>query len=191
MWNKTKGAGGKTATENRNILLKEINDLLLSGNPQLVSEVRTVLNAEGRLALEAANKASKARPLTEEEFIKQLNPANAKRFTAKAEGMKSRWGNMPEEDFVETLADGSKVTKKGWRSLTDKLVDLGAKDDDILALKVGLGQVRQRWDDLFTSIGRTLDADEIKEFKDLFGNKFKDYLGATYDVMQTKVLFHG
>ena len=186
MWNKTKGAGGKTATENRNILLKEINDLLLSGNPQLVSEVRTVLNAEGRLALEAANKASKARPLTEEEFIKQLNPADAKRFTAKAEGMKSRWGNMPEEDFVETLADGSKVTKKGWRSLTDKLVDLGAKDDDILALKVGLGQVRQRWDDLFTSIGRTLDADEIKEFKDLFGNKFKDYLGATYDVMQNK-----
>ena len=186
MWNKTKDAGGKTAAENRDILLKEINDLLLSGNPRLVDEVRTVLNAEGRLAMEKFNLASKARALNEEEFIKQLNPADAKRFTAKAEGMKSRWGNMPEEDFVETLADGSKVTKKGWRSLTDKLVDLGAKDDDILALKVGLGQVRQRWDDLFTSIGRTLDADEIKEFKDLFGNKFKDYLGATYDVMQNK-----
>ena len=29
MWNKTKDAGGKTAAEDRDILLKEINDLLI------------------------------------------------------------------------------------------------------------------------------------------------------------------
>ena len=39
MWNKTKDAGGKTAAQNRDILLGEINELLLSGNPRLVDEI--------------------------------------------------------------------------------------------------------------------------------------------------------
>ena len=125
IWNKQKQA-------ERDKLLKEINDILLSGDPKLVDEV----------------------------------------IDGKATGkMVSKWGKM----------DQAKV-----EALTKKLVDLGAKNDDITAMIMGLGRIRQRWDDLFTEIGRTLDADEIKEFKDLFGNKFKDYLGATYDVMQNK-----
>ena len=56
MWNKTKDAGGKTAAQNRDILLREINELLLSGNPRLVDEVRTILNAEGRLSRQAVSK---------------------------------------------------------------------------------------------------------------------------------------
>ena len=36
MWNKTKDTKGKTAAQNRDILLGEIQDLLLSGNPGLV-----------------------------------------------------------------------------------------------------------------------------------------------------------
>ena len=132
MWNKTKDAGGKTAAENRDILLREINDLLLSGDPKLVDEV----------------------------------------LKGKATGrMVSQWGKMDE---------------KGWTKLTRKLVDLGAKNDDIISLKVGLGQIRQRWDDLFSAIGRTLNPDELRAFKSEFGNKFKSYLGATYDVMQNK-----
>jgi hypothetical protein len=100
MWNKTKDTKGRTAAQNRDILLKEINDLLLSGNPRLVDEV----------------------------------------LKGKATGrMVSQWGKMDE---------------KGWTALTRKLVDLGAKNDDILKLKVGLGQIRQRWDDLFSAIGR-------------------------------------
>ena len=85
--------------------------------------------------------------------------------------MVSKWGKMDE---------------KGWTALTRKLVNLGAKNDDILKLKVGLGQIRQRWDDLFSAIGRTLEPEELRAFKNEFGNKFKNYLGATYDVMQNK-----
>jgi len=132
MWNKTKDAGGKTAAENRDILLREINDLLLSGDPKLVDE-----------------------------FIKGKRTGR----------MVSQWGKMDE---------------KGWTALTRKLVDLGAKDDAIMGLKVGLGQIRQRWDDLFSAIGRTLEPEELRAFKSEFGNKFKSYLGATYDVMQNK-----
>ena len=125
IWNKQKQG-------ERDKLLKEINDLLLSGDPKLVDEV-----IDG----------------------------------APTGKMVSQWGKM----------DQTKL-----EALTKKLVGLGAKNDEIAGMIMGLGRIRQRWDDLFTEIGRTLDADEIKEFKDLFGNKFKDYLGATYDVMQNK-----
>ena len=186
MWNKTKDAGGKTAAQNRDILLKEINDLLLSGNPRLVDEVRTVLNAEGRIAMEKFNLASKARALNEEEFIKQLNPADAKKLTETRTGMATKWDEMPLENFKEKEF-GKEVSKKGWRELTKKLVDLGADDDSIEALKVGMAQIRLRFGDLFTAIGRNLDpGKEMDEFKRLFGDKFKSYLGATYDVMQNK-----
>jgi len=125
IWNKQKGA-------ERDVLLKEINELLLSGNPQLVDEV-----IDG----------------------------------APTGKMVSKWGKMNQAKL---------------EALTEKLTGLGAKNDDIVEMVAGLGRIRQRWDDLFTAIGKNLDADEIKEFKDIFGTKFRDYLGATYDVMQNK-----
>ena len=116
----------------RNVLLKEINDLLLSGDPKLVDEV--------------------------------IDGAPTGR-------MVSQWGEMNRKQLL---------------ALEEKLTNLGAKSDDVASLFVGLGQIRKRWDDLFTAIGRNLEPDEMKKFKDAFGDKFKDYLGATYDVMQNK-----
>ena len=185
MYNKTTDGGGKTAAQNKDILLREINDLLVSGEPKLVDEVRTILNPEGRLALKEINQTSK-RTLTDEEFIKQLSPEDATKFTERKRGMVSKWGSIAEENWIEEVPGGDDIKYKGWRELTKKLVNLGVKDDDIGALKVGLGQIRQRWDDLFTALGRTLDPSELREFKAAFGDKFKDYLGATYDFMQNK-----
>jgi hypothetical protein len=125
IWNKQKAG-------ERDVLLKEINDLLLSGDPKLVDEV--------------------------------IDGAPTGR-------MVSQWGKMNQPKL---------------EALTEKLVGLGAKNDDITSMVAGLGRVRQRWDDLFTAIGRNLDPEEMKAFKDAFGTKFKDYLGATYDVMQNK-----
>ena len=51
-----------------------------------------------------------------------------------------------------------------------------------------MSNIRTRWGKLFTEVGGKLDKKELKEFKDLFGGKFKDYLGATYDVFQNKSL---
>ena len=148
MWNKTPGAGGKTAAQNRDILLKEINDLLLSGNPRLVDEIGKNGKRTGRMV--------------------------------------SKWGKMAQDNWTTKVEGGKPIQHTGWTALTRKLVNLGAKDDDILKLKVGLGQIRQRWDDLFSAIGRTLEPEELLAFKSEFGNKFKNYLGATYDVMQNK-----
>ena len=49
-----------------------------------------------------------------------------------------------------------------------------------------LTTIRDKWADLFSNLGRTLGKNEIQEFKKLFGNKFKNYIGATYDVFQNK-----
>ena len=52
----------------------------------------------------------------------------------------------------------------------------------------GLSNIRTRWGKLFTEVGGKLDKKELAEFKQLFGGKFKDYLGATYDVFQNRSL---
>ena len=63
-------------------------------------------------------------------------------------------------------------------------------DDQVIADIFGsLSAIRTRWTDLFSKLGRTLGANEIKEFKDLFGKKFKGYLGSTYDIFQNQSIF--
>ena len=46
--------------------------------------------------------------------------------------------------------------------------------------------MRSKWAALFDELGGTLGADDLKEFKALFGGKFKNYLGSTYDIFQDK-----
>jgi len=41
---------------------------------------------------------------------------------------------------------------------------------------------------MFTRLGGAMDKDAFTEFSSVFGNKFKDYLGATYDVFRNKSL---
>ena len=75
-------------------------------------------------------------------------------------------------------------TKK--EALLKKLQDLKVDEDTIGTIFGSLTTIRDRWADLFSNLGRTLGKNEITEFKKLFGNKFKNYIGATYDVFQNK-----
>ena len=50
----------------------------------------------------------------------------------------------------------------------------------------GLSVMRSKWSDLFSKLGGSLDAQDIQAFKQLFGGKFKNYLGSTYDIFQDK-----
>jgi hypothetical protein len=50
----------------------------------------------------------------------------------------------------------------------------------------GLSIMRSKWSDLFSKLGGSLDAADIQTFKQLFGGKFKNYLGSTYDIFQDK-----
>jgi len=46
--------------------------------------------------------------------------------------------------------------------------------------------MRDKWAELFSHLGGTLSKDEIANFKNLFGNKFKNYLGSSYDIFQNQ-----
>jgi len=63
-----------------------------------------------------------------------------------------------------------------------------AKQADELRVNIigALSNMRTAWSKLFSQLGGTLDAGDIKEFKKLFGGKFKNYLGSTYDIFQDK-----
>ena len=50
----------------------------------------------------------------------------------------------------------------------------------------GLSVIRSKWSDLFSKLGGSIDSKDLVTFKQLFGNKFKNYLGATYDIFQEK-----
>jgi hypothetical protein len=62
----------------------------------------------------------------------------------------------------------------------------GATDDQVKSILGNLSVIRTRWSDLFTKLGRTLEPEELAEFKKYFGDKFSGYLGATYDIFQNK-----
>ena len=49
-----------------------------------------------------------------------------------------------------------------------------------------LSIMRSKWSELFSKLGGSLDAEDIASFKKLFGGKFKNYLGSTYDIFQDK-----
>ena len=51
-----------------------------------------------------------------------------------------------------------------------------------------LSLIRTKWGNLFSKIGGKLDKSELDEFKKIFGTKFENYLGATYDIFQNKSL---
>jgi len=61
-------------------------------------------------------------------------------------------------------------------------------EEVVTSLVGGLSTIRSKWADLFSELGGSLGKEEIAEFKALFGGKFKNYIGATYDVFQNKGL---
>src|SRR6056300_1939844 len=122
----TRTVFNQAAAKDRQKLLKEINDLLLSGDPKL----------------------------------DDLGVA--------------QFGKLDE-------------TKKA--ALVKKLKDMKVDDQVVTDILASLSTIRTRWSDLFSKLGRSLGSNEIKEFKTLFGNKFKNYIGSTYDIFQNKSIF--
>ena len=73
------------------------------------------------------------------------------------------------------------------RDKIKKLAPTAQKADEIeKSIIGGLSIMRSKWAALFEELGGTLGPDDLKEFQALFGGKFKNYLGSTYDFMQEK-----
>jgi hypothetical protein len=91
------------------------------------------------------------------------------------------------------LDDAGKVTFGALdENIKDGVVNTlkkaGAKDETIANILGNLSAIRSGWGDMFSAIGGKIDPENIGDFKQLFGNKFKNYLGSTYDIFQNKSL---
>ena len=62
----------------------------------------------------------------------------------------------------------------------------GANDEAIENIFNGLGVIRLGWGDMFSPLGARLEKKDLQDFKNIFGSKFKSYLGSTYDIFQNK-----
>ena len=62
-----------------------------------------------------------------------------------------------------------------------------AKQEDIDGVFDSFEQMRLGWGHIFSRLGYSMDGAARTEFLLLFGNKFKSYLGSTYEIFKTKV----
>ncbi|BCV05206.1 MAG: hypothetical protein CM15mV100_400 [uncultured marine virus] len=87
-------------------------------------------------------------------------------------------------------ADGIVTFGKIDKAKSDKLIaqlkKYGADEETITSILGNFSVIRGKWGDLFTKLGKTATGKDLDEFKGLFGDKVKSWLGATYDIFQNK-----
>ena len=105
-----------------------------------------------------------------------------------AKGLRATDAGFNKETAIQGRVEWTAMDKDKLAKVVRKMDELGAKPEDIDKVRAGLSVIRKKWGDLFTELGKTLNADELAEFKALFGNKFKNYLGSTYEFMYNKSL---
>jgi hypothetical protein len=73
-------------------------------------------------------------------------------------------------------------------SIRNELKGFGGKTKDINNIFKNLTTIRKGWGDMFTALGSKMDEKELAQFQKLFGDKFKGWLGGTYDKFQNHSL---
>ena len=89
------------------------------------------------------------------------------------------------DDGIATFGEMErKYLDKVRKTIDDFAPSKEAADALDVSITGGLSVMRSKWSDLFSKLGGSLSKKEIADFKQLFGNKFKTYLGSTYDIFQ-------
>jgi hypothetical protein len=87
---------------------------------------------------------------------------------------------------------GSVVFGNVDKKIKDKLMTefkrVGGKKENIDAIFNNIDSIRNGWGEMFSALGSKLQGAKLNQFKDLFGKKFQNYLGSTYDLFQNKSL---
>ena len=73
-----------------------------------------------------------------------------------------------------------------WNNLRDKLVKKGMKPDDIKEVYEELQRIRGTWGTLFTGLGSRLDETSLAQFKNVMGDKWRNYLDTNYKMFSNK-----
>ena len=89
-------------------------------------------------------------------------------------------GNPSYDDMGKVVFPKLDEAKK--MALVKRLKELKMDDEVITDLFGNLSSIRSKWAELFEALGGTLRGEDLASFKKLFGKKFTDYLGSTYDI---------
>ena len=73
-----------------------------------------------------------------------------------------------------------------WNNLTNKLLKKGMDPDDVQQIYEELQRIRGTWGTLFTGLGQRLDADSLAKFKNVMGDKWRNYLDTNYKMFSNK-----
>jgi len=90
-------------------------------------------------------------------------------------------GNVKFGDMDATKK--TKLIKKLKQVIKDDPKKLKEAEDAIFG---NITAIRTGWGDMFSSLGTRITGKQLTEFQGLFGNKFKDWMGQTYEVYQNK-----
>jgi len=82
----------------------------------------------------------------------------------------------------------SKIDDTAKTKVLDVLKKVGADEKNYNAIFDNIDLMRNGWGDMFSALGKSMKGKEIIEFKNLFGNKFKDWMGTTYEAFEKKSL---
>ena len=118
-----------------------------------------------------------------DEFLKDLNDALLSGEAKLGDDGVATFGEM-ERRILDK--DGNLIggLDKIRRTIDEFAPDKATADALDVSITGGLSVMRSKWSDLFSKLGGSLSKKEIADFKQLFGNKFKTYLGSTYDIFQ-------
>ena len=81
-----------------------------------------------------------------------------------------------------------KMDKELSQKLYKKLKSKGLNTESIKNVFGQMNTVRSSWEDMFSFVGKNMDDKSLKEFKSVFGDKFKSFLGSNYEIFQNKSL---
>ena len=138
-------------------------------------------------------------------YASQISRGLNKDITALFPTMKSFLTKAPKteqkkilKDLNDLLLSGTpKVTKKGVVELgpldpkllnktTKTLKSIGADQDRIDSVIQGFNGIRGRWGEMFSAMGTRMTAADAVRYKELFGDKFKNYMGSTFEMFENK-----
>ena len=78
------------------------------------------------------------------------------------------------------------MDKKLVEEITDMMYKKGGKKEDVQGVLNEFYNIRAGWQLMFDDLGTAMGKDALTEFAPLFGKKFKDYLGSTYEIFRNK-----
>ena len=121
-------------------------------------------------------------------FVK--NPFNKLGNDGRREFMQKLNDTLLSGDYTLSSATGKSefgaMDKNKIKEITEMMLKKGGSEKDVQGVIEQFYNIRSGWQLMFDDLGTAMGKDALTEFAPLFGKKFKDYLGSTYEIFRNK-----